>query len=153
MPNQHSTWVLVADSSQARIYRIVKFPHIEEIAYLEHQESRLHNQDLVSAKPGRNFQRGGTTRHAYEPETDPKQAEAVKFAIHLSNHLNLAETQREFSRLYVFAESSFLGLLRQHIHAETKKTIVSEVPKELIPCNKEAIEQQLANLEPVFKME
>lgn len=57
MPNS-TTWIVVANSSHAKIFRLVKFPKIEEMTSIDHPESRLHNQDLEGRKPGRCFQSG-----------------------------------------------------------------------------------------------
>lgn len=141
-----ATLVVVADSCHARIYRLVKFPKIEEIFHFEHPESRLRNQDLVSAKPGRSFQRSGSVQYSYQPETEPKQLEALKFARQLADFLSSAEKKGEFNRLYVIAEPSFLGLLRQHISHEVQKTIVAEVAKELTSCDVAAIESHLSEI-------
>lgn len=146
MPNKQTTWVVVADSCQAKIYHAVKPFKLEEIAFFEHPESRLHNQDLVTSKPGRTFQSGGVTRHAYETDVSPKQAEAIKFAIEIAHHLSSAESKGEFGRLYVIAEPSFLGLLRQHTNPQTQKTIVAEIPKDLTHSDLAMIEHQLSEL-------
>lgn len=142
-----STWVVVADNSKAKIFRLVKFPNkIEEITQLVHPASRLHNQDLISSKPGRSFQSGGTTRHAYQPETEPKQVEAIKFAREVVQYLSTAEKKGEFSRLYLIAEPSFLGLLRQLIHPEMQKLITNEIAKELTSCDISTVEALLSKL-------
>lgn len=146
MSNKNHTWIVVANKCQAKIFRLVKFPKIEEITFLEHPESRLHNQDLVSSKPGRNFQSGGTTRHAYQPEVEPKQQEAIKFAIKVAHHLETAFQKGEFNRLYILAEPGFLGLLRQHLHSEVQKIIVAEVPKDLTTSEPTLIEHQLSEI-------
>lgn len=73
------TWILVAGDAEAKLFKLSNFPHIEQIAVYDHPESRLLDQDLISSRPGRNFDSGGTTRHAYEPHSDPKQLETEKF--------------------------------------------------------------------------
>lgn len=140
------TWVVVADNSQAKIFRVLKFPKIEEIFYLEHPESRLQNQDLVSSKPGRGFQSIGKARSAYQPETEPKQVEAIKFASEVAQHLYAALNKGEFNQLYIIAEPSFLGLLRQHISPQVQKHILVEVSKGLTSSDKEVIERHLSEL-------
>ncbi|MEI8125659.1 MAG: host attachment protein [Parachlamydiaceae bacterium] len=144
--NHAHTWVVVANNCEATIYRLVKFPKIEEISHLEHPESKLHNQDLVSSRPGKGSQRGGNISYSYESETGPKHLEAVKFATYLGDYLSSAEQKKEFNRLYLFAETSFLGLLRPHINAATKKTVVVEVPKDLMKSDIHLIEKHLADL-------
>lgn len=146
MPNNTRTWVVVADSCQAKIFRVVKFPKIEEIAIIEHPEGRLNNQELSSSKPGRSHTRGGGIRYSYEPELDPKQIEADKFALHLNNLLTLEESKGEFNRLYVFAGPEFLGRLRHHMNTQVRKTIVGELNKELTNGSLEDIEKHLENL-------
>lgn len=148
MENKHHpfTWVVVADNCQAKVYRLVKFPKIEEISHHEHPDSRLHNQDLVSSRPGRGLQSGMGTRYSYAPETEPKQLEAAKFAKQMGDFLSTAEQKGEFKRLYIIAEPSFLGLLRQHISHETQKTIVGELARELTSHPISDIETHLSQM-------
>jgi len=141
-----TTLVVVADNCQAKIYRLIKFPKVEEIFHLEHPESRLRNQDLVSSKPGRSFQRAGSVRYSYEPETTPKRREALKFVRQLIDFLSLAHQKGEFNRLYIIAAPSFLGLIRHHIGHEIQKTVVAEVAKELTSCNAAAVERLLSEI-------
>lgn len=145
MPNS-ATWVVVANSTEARIFKLVKFPKIEEIDSFIHPEGHMHNQDLVSSRPGRTFQSMGTARSAYEPKTSPKQNEIDKFARSLGEHLSSTHHRGEFSRLYVFAEASFLGLLRQHIDAKTKDCIIVETTKDLTKHKVSDIEKNLAEV-------
>lgn len=146
MANSNSTWVVVANSSHAKIFRLTKFPKIEEVTSIDHPESRLHNQDLEGRKPGRSFQSGGTTRHAYQPETEPKAVEIEKFARILCEYINESHQKANFSRLYVMASPSFLGLLRQNIHPQVQKTIIAELSKDMTERTKAEIEQQLSEL-------
>lgn len=147
MPNS-TTWIVVANSSHAKIFRLMKFPKIEVLTTLDHPESRLHNQDLEGRKPGRNFQSGGTTRHAYQPETEPKEVEIEKFAKLLSDYICNAHQKKEFARLYLMASPSFLGLLRQHINGNAQKAIVGELAKDMTERTTDEIEQQLCVLNP-----
>lgn len=140
------TWVVVADNCQAKIFRLLKFPKLEEMTHLKHPESRLHNQDIISSKPGRGFQSVGNSRSAYQQETEPKQVEAIKFASEIAHFLYTASNKGEFNQLYIIAEPSFLGLLRQHINPHIQKIIIAEVPKELTSCSKESIEHLLSEL-------
>lgn len=147
MTNQHPiTWVVVADKCQANIYRLLKFPKLEECTRLEHPESRLHNQDLISSKPGHSVQQGKVTGYSYQPEHDPKELEGIKFAISLAKYLAIALQKGQFNRLYLFADPAFLGMLRPHMNPDTQKTIIVEVAKELTSHGITDIEHQLAAL-------
>lgn len=141
------TWVIVADSCQAKIFRLLKFPKLEEISHLEHPESRLHNQDLISSRPGRGFQSMGNSRSAYQQETEPKQVEAIKFASEIAHLLYTASNHGEFNRLYLIAEPSFLGLLRRHIDPQVQKNIIAEIAKELTSAPIETIEHHLSEVQ------
>lgn len=143
--NRNTTWVVVASNAMAKIYRLVQFPKIEEINFLEHAESKLRNQDIHSSPPGRSFDSLGGGRHAYN-ETDFKQLEIDKFARQICKFLSSARQNEEFFRLYLFANPPFLGLLRQHLDPQTKQTLVAESQKDLINNPKEDIEKHLAEL-------
>lgn len=146
MQNHNQSWVLVADKCQAKFYRMAKFPIIQEINHLEHPDSRLHNQELISSRPGRTFQSTGTARSSYQPETEPKQIEAIKFATEIADLLYTAANNGEFKQLYLIAEPSFLGLLRKHINPHIQKCIVAELGKQLTSASKEDIEKHLSDL-------
>ncbi len=140
------TWIVVANSCHAKLYQVVKFPKLQEINHLEHPESRLLDQDLISTPPGRTFQSGGVTRHAYQAKSDPKQQEADKFAKDLSDLLSSASQQGKYGRLYVFANHSFLGLLRHHFDEHIRKAIIAEVPKDMTECSVPELEHHLSEL-------
>lgn len=142
MNNEH-VWVVVADKGQAKIYQVTKFPKLEEVANLAHPECRLHNQDLISSKPGRTFQSFSTSRSAYQPENEPKAVEAMKFAAEVSEFLTNSVRKGKFTRMYLIAEPSFLGLLRKQVSSEVKKTILGEIPKDLTNQGIRVVEQQL----------
>jgi protein required for attachment to host cells len=144
--NHSITWVVVADNSQSKFYHITKFPKIEEISHLEHPESRLHNQDLVSSKPGRGFQSMGNARSSYQSKVEPKEQEAIKFAIQIADFLHSAHNKGEFHRLYIIAAPSFLGLLREHLNPETQKLVVAEMAKELTSCDLANIEHHISEI-------
>jgi protein required for attachment to host cells len=133
------TWVVVADSALAKLFRVVKFPKLQEITILQHPESRLHNQDLISSRPGRGNHKGGTT-YSYASEVSPKQHEAAKFAIYLADYLSKAEKNGEFNRLYLLANPTFLGLVRQHLTSDVQKAIIAELPIELTAAETSVIE-------------
>lgn len=125
------TWLLVANSSLARIFKVVKKSSLVELAVLEHPESRLHTRDLVSDKPGRSFESMGAARHAIELPTSPKQLEFVSFAKELARYLEEARTKGEFDRLYLAASPTLLGLLRQELTPLVTKLLNGEVNKDM----------------------
>ena len=145
MQNQ-TTWVVAANGSVAKFFKVVKFPKLEAIEVLEHPESRLRNQDLVTSRPGRSFESTSSARSAYQPPVDPHHNELEKFARFLGEHLSSAKRNNEFTRLYIMASPGFLGLLRPHLDQATKDSLVAEISKDMTDHTTMAIEQQLVEL-------
>ena len=139
------TWVIAANGSHAKIFRMVKFPKLEELEELDHPESRLRNQDLVTSAEGRAFESIGTKRSAYQPAVGPHQQELEKFARFIGEYLTRAKRDQSFSRLYVLANPSFLGLLRPHLNG-LQENIVAEIGKDVTGQSLSEIEQHLANV-------
>lgn len=124
-------WLIVANSSIARIFKIEKRHDLHEIEILEHPESRLLNQDLVTSAPGRDFESGGMGRHALEPKVLPKKQEFAVFAKLIADYLENARNQGKFETLYIAASPALLGLLRQFLHPNTVKLIKGETDKDV----------------------
>jgi protein required for attachment to host cells len=125
------TWLVVANSSFARIFKLEKKESLVEIESFEHPESRLHERDLVSDKPGRGFESIGQARHNLEQSSSQKQQESIAFAKQLSNYLEEARNKGEYERLYLAASPTLLGLLRQSLHPTTAKLLKGEVDKDM----------------------
>lgn len=123
------TWVVVANSAEARIYKVEK-NQLVECMTLVHPNSRLHERELTTSRPGRAFDRFGGGRHAME--TSVKEHEFLVFARNVAGQLNSACAEGRLGRLYWAASPSFLGLLRQTANAETMKLLAGEVGKDLV---------------------
>lgn len=133
------TYLIVANTSVARIFKVEKVGTITEIKTLVHPESRLHNRDLVSDKPGRAFESVGPQRHAVEPFTSPKQQEFSIFAKDIAHYLEAERSQGNYDRLYLAASPTLLGLLRQTLNAATRKLVSGEVDKDITHMKPEEI--------------
>ncbi len=138
-----NSWLLVANGSIARIYKVEKQQSLIEVETLEHPESRLHNRDLVSDKPGRDFESVGFARHSLEPHSSPKQNEFNLFAKHLASYLENARNKGEFDRLYIAAGPALLGLLRQSLDATTTKLVSGEIDKDMTQMRPDEIVSHL----------
>ena len=139
-----STWVIVADNCKARVFRLVKFPEMEELESLIHPESKMQGQDINTEQPGKGFVRGsGERRYSYEPKFSTKDIESERFAAYVADFLNHEAQNQTFNRLYLMAEPSFLGHLRKHLSAEVHGILKAEVPKLLTSADQKTIEKQL----------
>lgn len=129
---KQETWILVANGSLAKIFKIEKNSILTEIAEIQHPESRQKELDLVSSKPGRTFASMGTgVRHAYERPHTQKNTELHIFAKTLADYLDAARTKGDFSRLYLAANPQFLGILRQSLSTNTHDLIAGQVDKDM----------------------
>ena len=137
------TWFLVANSSLARIYKVGHNQSLVEVEVLEHPESRLHNQDLVSDRPGRDFESSNPSRHAIEPRTWPKQHEVDTFAKILARHLEGGLTSGAYDKLYISASPNLLGLIRQALSANIIKHVAGEIDKDLTHMKPDEIVKQV----------
>lgn len=125
------TWLVVANSSSAKIYKVGHKQTLVELEVFDHPESRLHNRDLVSDRPGRDFESMGNTRHAMEPRVWPQQQQVINFAKQLADHLEQALHKGEYEKIYIAATPTMLGQLRGSFHPNTTKHVAGEVDKDM----------------------
>ncbi|WP_455206495.1 host attachment protein [Kaarinaea lacus] len=127
-----TTLVMVADASRARFFSAdTARGELTEIDSMVHPESKLHPYEMASDKPGRTSNRNGQGVNSLDTEVNPKRQEAIRFAKEVSNRLDRVRQQGTYSKLYVVAAPTFLGMLRTNMHAETKKMITNEINKDL----------------------
>ncbi|MGD8593518.1 MAG: host attachment protein [Gammaproteobacteria bacterium] len=138
------TWVVVAESSRARIFSLekVKGP-MDEILTLDHPDSRAHEQELTSDLPGHAFDSGGQGRHALNSSVEPKQQETIAFAKQIAEHLNAHRKAGDYDKLVIFAAPAFLGLLRERLNDQTNKLVVHESNKNLVQLDVDKIRDHL----------
>ena len=137
------TWIVVANSSHARIFRAESNHTLVEIEVMDHPESRQKDGDLVSSKPGRQFDRNGPGRHAMEPQTSPKAVEFETFARLLSTRLDAAREYEHVGKIYLSANPGFLGILRQSLSASTTSLIAAEIDKDMTHLDSTSIRNHL----------
>lgn len=137
-------WILIANSSLAKIYRIDQRDVLVEIEEFQHPESRLHNRDLVSDRPGRDFESNMSgTRHSLETRHTPKQNEAILFAKEISRYLSAARNNNEFSDLFIVSSPNMLGLLRNEFDTPLAKCVIAELDRDLTQMSSEDLVKHL----------
>ncbi|MDI1230761.1 MAG: host attachment protein [Methylobacter sp.] len=142
------TWILVADSTRARIFTAdTSASPLEEIEDFSHTESRLHDRDITSDLPGKIKSVGGGG-HAFEQPTDPKKHEADNFAHIIAQYLEDAHNTNRFEQLLLVASPSFLGLLRNHLSEQVRKLVRFELNKEITMLSVADIRQHLPQYLP-----
>ncbi len=127
-----STWVVVADSTRARIFKADNsVGPLNELETLVHPESRLHERELISDAPGRAFDRAGQGRHAMGQQVSPKQHELEAFAKQLAERLDHARETGELEQLVIVAPPNVLGTLRKALSQEVSRLVTLELDKNL----------------------
>ena len=144
------TWLVVADSSRARIFVATGgWDSLRERTDLVHPSARASDRDLTSDAPGRSFDIVGAGRHAMEPRSDPKEHEAAVFAKELAAEIEAARLRNEIDSLVIMAAPRFLGLLNGELSDATHELEVSLIHKNLVKCSLEEIRKHLPDPKPV----
>ena len=126
------TWVLAADSSNARIFATdSRVGTLAEVLSLSHPQSRQHEQTLTSDLPGRSFDRAGQGRHVMGASVSPKEHEVLAFAEEIVEALEKARNDGKFNQLIVVAAPAFLGELRKRFPTALSRLVVLELDKNL----------------------
>ena len=143
------TWVLVADSSRARIFSAdTPSAPLKEINTLAHPEARLHEQNLTSDLPGHQGDSSGSGRHGFTDEIEPKEQEIIDFAKHIAKHLEQARATNKYKQLLIVAAPAFLGTLRNQLSDQTRKMVSIELDKNLTQQKPEEIRSHLPEFLP-----
>lgn len=124
------SWIVVANSSVARLFKLDKLKLIE-MDSLIHPQSRMQDRDLVTDHPGQTNESMGTSRSQMEVQNPPKKMEAINFAKQIADHLDLARAKGQLEKIYLAATPSFLGLIRQEMSQTTEKLVEAEIDKDI----------------------
>lgn len=143
------TWILVADSSKARLFTVesASGPLIEVRDFL-HPESRMHEQELTTDLPGKHRNDTGVGAHGFEQEVEPKEQEAIRFAGELAHYLDKARNSGEYEQLVVVAAPKFLGHLREAMSPAVRNLVRLEIDKNLVGQNPQDIRKHLPEYLP-----
>lgn len=142
--HMEQTWVVVAESSRARIFALhgLQTP-MEELEDLVNPAGRAPEHDLTSDRPGRTTDSTGSQRHAKEPQVSPKEQVVVTFARTVADHIEQARTHGEFQNLILAAAPEFLGLLRKSLSEATRQKIKREIHKNIVREDEKNIRKYL----------
>jgi protein required for attachment to host cells len=135
------TWIIAANSTYARIFKLGKKLKLDEMTALVHTESRMHLDEFLENPPGKKLgeARYGSSYYPTEPETSPKKVEAIVFAKQVSDHIENARNNGQIKRIYLAASPSFLGLLRQELSHSAINLIAGEISKDITLLEPEEI--------------
>ncbi|MDH5472309.1 MAG: host attachment protein [Gammaproteobacteria bacterium] len=127
------TWVVVAESSRAKIFELKKKnTPLKELKDFLHPSSRLHEQQISSDLPGNTHDNHGYAGHKMTAQTTIKEQESMSFAKTIGQHIEKARSKGEFQQLILMSPPAFLGQLRKQLSRQTFKRIISEIDKNLV---------------------
>lgn len=132
-------WVLVADSTQARLLEYHK-DALQPVQQFEHPESRDQGRDLMGSRPNQN-------QHVEQGHPEPqglRDDESKRFAKELSTFLSTAHAQNRFRELVLVADPRFLGMLRSEIAKPVAGCVTSSIDKSAVRMKPAELAQLVA---------
>lgn len=139
-----TVWIVVANRAVARLFQANQpLGPIEEIEAFIHPEGRMQDQELVSDRSGRGFDRFGSGGHAEDPDTTATAQETTNFALALARFLQKGRSDGRFDTLALIAAPAFLGVLRERLDSPTRDRVTLEVDKNLVHLDPAAIRAYL----------
>ena len=125
-----TTWILVANASEAKIYANKGINKgLEKIAAFAHPDSRKKALELVTDRSG-HMQSAGNGHGARQPATTPKQHEHEIFAREIAHRIEHGRTGNQYQRLIVAAEPHFRGLLNSTFSTQVRSLISESLDKD-----------------------
>jgi protein required for attachment to host cells len=123
------TWVLVADSTRARV-----FSAPSPVAALTEEAEIAHPAPLRdrSDANGRNESQAGSHRNLYEPQVDVKSQSLSIFAKKVADYLSDARARGKYEKLVLVAAPAVLGEIRGHLDQPTAKMLARELHKDIV---------------------
>lgn len=158
MAAEQTTWVLISDASRARLFAETSRGQRRRftlLATFDHPESRAHVSDLVTDTTGRkpvggsrgagvNGRPGGFFgRPGAEPDTDPKDVEALKFARELAEALARGLADHAYDTLVIAAPPRFLGMMKETIGLQVRRRIEQTIDKDLTLLPPHEVERRI----------
>ena len=137
-------WIVVANASLARLFRRDSpTDHLVPLTTLEHPESRLKGSELADDRPGREATDHSSGGNRYEPRSDVRRKEHQRFAREIAERLETGLAAGEFSTLWLFASSPFLGELKAQLSDAVDKRLQLALDSDLTSFGLAEIEQRL----------
>jgi protein required for attachment to host cells len=129
--HQTTTWILIANSSNARLYSTHNsyIGGLELINEFNHPSSRLKGIDLVSDRPG-HYQSRGSGHGALIEHSQPKEVEAERFALELANALENGRIHNRYDKLTLIAPAHFQGLMNKHLNHHINEKLTKKILKD-----------------------
>ncbi|HTU67568.1 MAG TPA: host attachment protein [Steroidobacteraceae bacterium] len=133
--------IVVADQTEAHFYDAIGFGRaLNAVGRLANPAGRQREQDLVSDRPGRVFERaadphrrrGASARHASGPEHAARRQAVDRFARRIAAELERGWRADRFDAVVLVAGASLLGRLRAALPAHVRAKLAATVVKDIV---------------------
>ena len=125
------TWVLVADSSRARLFAASqRGKPWKLVESLEHPASRAKAADIDPTERGTQKQSFGFGSPAMEPKNSPRRVEQLHFGEELAHKLDAGLKHGKYGALVLVAGPRFLGELKGMLDVQVSKCVIAAIDKD-----------------------
>lgn len=140
-----TTWIVVADSSRARIFEKTKSePHLREIEDFVNPAGHANDNDLRTDERGRFYGRGERKEgNTADPHVFPVDQENEVFSRAITQYLDSAHYAHRYQRLRLIAAPKFLGLIRKNLSKEIFTIVDEEASKDISKFTVEQVENYI----------
>lgn len=143
--NHKTIGIILANSASAKIFCYdfseKKLNPMKEIV---HPESTFKTSELMSDSAGRYQKSAEPNQGTYEPHTNPKEIEAMKFATELANFIE--HDMHAFADLRVIAPGKFQSHLKHKLKNGASEKIHQFVDKDYTKLSAKDLEKHLGDL-------
>ena len=137
-------WVVVANHTHARMFEAEhRASPLHELEVLNYPEGRMKSSELFSDSPGRSFDRMGHANRSMGNPSEVRHNGGQKFAREIAHALERARLEGKYEKLYIVAEPTMVGTLRDAMTASTLAKVAGESGKNLVHSKSEDIRAQL----------
>ncbi|AZT83329.1 host attachment protein [Marinobacter sp. NP-4(2019)] len=138
-------WVLVADSSRARVFQMPQ-PRgdLEELTTMVNPAARLKEHDLVSDSPGAHGDGAMAGRHRMPQKNTARSIANREFAREIAQWLRQAHNENRFDALVIVAAPHFLGELRPELDEQVRQMVTEEMSLDITRASPSEIAATLA---------
>jgi protein required for attachment to host cells len=136
MIDRKKTWVLVMNSTVARILRGFRDGDFTPPAELVLKSPHRNLREIMADKPGRSFASvGGGRRSAMDYASDPLREDLYAFVRKAVVLLQSHYLAGDFTALAIFAEPSVLGVIRGELGDRLRSHTILEAHRNLLHLN------------------
>lgn len=125
-------WLVIANTTEAKIYQIQNRTGYNLIKHLSHEKSRLRSGELVTDKPG-NYRFGPSGHGQFSPTNDAHEDEKNNFAREIAAFLDQERKNNHYHALILCVDAHFHGILNKQLSQPVHDLIKRHLKKNYIP--------------------